>query len=57
VNGTIAAVAQAYQEADGRIRVSFLAPEEAFKPGANDVQVYSISSPEMLVALQTNLTD
>ncbi len=57
VNGTIAAVAQAYQEADGRIRVSFLVPEEAFEPGANDVQVYSISSPEMLVALQTNLTD
>ena len=38
------------------MRVSFLVPEDAFEPGANDVQVFAVSGPAAnptLVGLQT----
>ena len=43
VNGTVAAVARSYEHAGSPVRVSFLAPGDAFAPGANDVQVFEVS--------------
>jgi hypothetical protein len=60
VNGKVAAVAQAYQDATGPVRVSFLVPEEAFKTGENEVQVFGVNGPAsnpILVSLQTSLSD
>ena len=59
VNGTVAAVARSYEHAGSPVRVSFLAPGDAFGPGANDVQVFSVSgdpSAPNLVGLETSLT-
>ena len=60
MNGTVAAVAQAFQDGSGPVGVSFLVPEEAFEPGSNDVSVYRVSGSEAnptLIGLQTNLTE
>lgn len=60
VNGTVAAVAQAYQDTTGPVRVSFLVPQDAYRTGRNDVQVFAVNGPAgspTFAELETSLSD
>jgi len=60
LNGTIEAVATAYQHLESPVRFTFLAADEAFRPGENEATVYVISgTPEspMLREVPTTLTE
>jgi hypothetical protein len=59
LNGTVEAVATAYQH-QGPVRFSFLAADDAFRPGENEATVYVVGgSPEApsLREVSTSLTD
>jgi len=59
VNGRIAAVCKAYRHGEGPVRFSALAPESAFRTGANDVVFFRIEGPAkspQLSELETTLS-
>jgi hypothetical protein len=58
LNGRIAAVCETYQRGESPVRFSALAPEDAFRPGANETRVFLVEgSPDapLLRELETTL--
>jgi len=60
LNGTIEAVATAYQHLDSPVRFTFLAADDAFRPGENEATVYVVSGTPafpLLREVPTSLTE
>jgi hypothetical protein len=60
LNGTVEAVATAYQHESSPVRFSFLAADDAFRPGTNEATVYVVGGSPSAPALRevpTSLSD
>ena len=56
LNNRVVAVAQAFQDETGPVKVSFLIPEDAFRPGNNRPRIFRVTDDDQLLDVATSLS-